>query len=59
MSIYRKWYCACSGMPLELAPETPPAEDEPGEPTCPKCGASPSDDPKRTVIYRDIEDWED
>lgn len=59
MSIYRKWYCTCSGVPMEL-PLVPSAiEDEPDEPACERCGATPSSDPKKTVIYRDVEDWED
>ena len=52
MIIERIWFCNCSGQPRELVMvET--AEDETGEPTCPRCGASPSSDPKRTVGYRD------
>lgn len=58
MSIYRKWFCTCTGRPVEMVPvET--SEDEWGEPACPRCGATPSSDPKRTVVHRDIEDWED
>ena len=59
MAIYRKWYCTCSGMPVELAPPPPVLDDEPDEVACEICGATPSSDPKKTVIYRDIEDWED
>lgn len=59
MGIYRKWYCTCSGKPVELAPVPPPVEDDPDEPACERCGATPSSDPKRTIIYRDVEDWED
>jgi len=58
MSIYRKYYCSCSGKPVELVPvET--GEDEPGEAACRQCGATPSSDPRHTVTYRDIEDWDD
>ncbi len=54
MFVVRKWFCNCTGQPRELVfVET--VEDEAGEPTCPRCGASPSNDPKRTVIYRDEE----
>ena len=58
MTIYRKWYCNCRGKPVELAAvET--AEDEPIEPACPRCGASPSSDPRHTISYRDENTWED
>ena len=54
MIVERKWFCNCYGAPRELAiVET--ADDEAGEPTCPRCGATPSADPKHTVSYRDIE----
>lgn len=54
MIIERTWYCSCTGQPRELVlVET--AEDEAGEPTCTRCGASPSSDPKRTISYRDEE----
>lgn len=58
MSIYRKWYCTCTGLPVELG-EREELEDEPGQAVCDRCGASPSSDPKRTITHRDIEDWED
>ena len=58
MSIYRKWYCTCSGRPREM-PQLETGEDEPGEAVCELCGATPSADPGRTVVHRDIEDWED
>lgn len=58
MTIRRKWYCTCRGKPVEL-PIIEASEDDPGEPTCPRCGASVSSDPKRTIIYRDAEDRED
>lgn len=54
MVVERIWYCSCAGRPRELViVET--AEDEAGEPTCPRCGASPSSDPKQTISYRDEE----
>ena len=60
MTTYRKWYCTCSGKPVELDYETEVlTEDEIGEPICRRCGATKSSDPKKTVVYRDIEDWED
>ena len=34
-------------------------EDEPVVPVCEFCGASPSSDPKKTIIYRDEENWDD
>lgn len=58
MTISRKWYCSCRGKPAELSTlET--AEDEPIEPTCQRCGASPSSDPKHTISFKDIESWDD
>lgn len=54
MIVERRWYCNCTGQPRELV-VVESAEDETGEPTCPRCGASVSADPKRTVIFRDIE----
>jgi len=59
MSLYRKWYCACSGSPIELITPPPLDEDEPAEPACQHCGATPSSDPRKTVVYRDEDDWED
>ena len=58
MSIYRKWYCSCRGKPLELNVVFS-AEDEPVEPTCQRCGASPSSDPHHTLSFKDIESWND
>jgi hypothetical protein len=56
MDINRKWFCTCSGTPVELSfKET---EEEIGEPACERCGATPSSDPKHTVIYRDEKQWE-
>ena len=58
MDVSRKWFCSCTGKPLELGVEVAP-EEEPIEPVCPRCGASPSSDPRRTINYRDIPQWED
>ena len=58
MSMSRKWYCSCRGKPLELNIVVS-GEDEPVEPTCQRCGASPSSDPRHTITYRDIESWND
>lgn len=62
MTVYRKWFCTCMGKPMELSEaEILEGEDlgEPAEPVCRRCGATPSSDPKRTVTYRDVEDWSD
>jgi len=60
MAVYRKWYCTCSGKRRELGYQSAPInEDEVSEPVCPRCGATPSSDPRKTIIYRDIEDWDD
>lgn len=60
MSVYRKWYCTCSGDALELDyTDAPLDEDEEVEPVCDLCGATPSSDPKRTITYRDVESWDD
>ena len=58
MTVYRKWYCSCRGKPLELAP-VENFEDEPLEPICQRCGASPSSDPRHTISYKDVENWDD
>lgn len=58
MTIYRKWYCTCTGQPIELGANEL-LEDEPLEPACELCGATPSSDPKKTIIYREVEDWDD
>ncbi|MEZ4599945.1 MAG: hypothetical protein R2940_09155 [Syntrophotaleaceae bacterium] len=58
METYRRWYCTCSGKPIEL--ETREfVEDEPLEPTCRRCGATPSSDPKKTIVSREFATWED
>lgn len=53
MIVERQWFCRCTGQARELVYlET--AEDETAEPVCPRCGATPSSDPKHTVSFRDI-----
>ncbi|MBE0596332.1 MAG: hypothetical protein IH614_03580 [Desulfuromonadales bacterium] len=56
MDVYRRWFCTCSSTRVELAYEAiaEGETDEPGEPTCPRCGATPSSDPRRTVSYEDV-----
>jgi len=57
MDIIRKWFCTCTGKPAELGfKET---VEELGEPACDRCGATPSSDPKHTIIYKDEETDED
>jgi hypothetical protein len=34
-------------------------EDEPLEPACRRCGATPSSDPKKTITFREVDTWED
>lgn len=58
MSVYRQWFCECSGAPRELVFD-PRVEDDSLEPTCPRCGATPSSDPKHTIRYADHEDHSD
>ena len=58
MDTIRKWYCSCRGEPLELIFEDP-LEEEQGEPTCNRCGASPSSDPKKTISFRDFKGGEE
>ena len=58
MSIFRKWFCRCTGKPVELNYENV-LDDDGGEPYCEACGATPSSDPRRTVTYRDVETEED
>lgn len=58
MTVYRTWYCNCRGKPEELeSVET--IEDEPAEPACRHCGATPSSDPRKTVVYRDLDSVKD
>ena len=54
METNRKWFCSCRGKPVELSFENP-LEEEQGEPTCTRCGASPSSDPKKTISYKDYQ----
>lgn len=56
MEVYRKWFCTCSGQPVELNYDESLEEEERGEPYCERCGATPSSDPRKTIIYRDEED---
>ena len=58
MTVYRKWYCTCRGKPIELNMDSQ-MEDEPAEPTCQRCGATASSDPKHTIVYKDLENWDD
>ena len=53
METTRKWYCSCRGKPIEIY-FADPLEEEQGEPTCNRCGASPSADPKKTISYHDF-----
>jgi hypothetical protein len=57
MDVFRKWFCTCTGTPVELSyVET--EEEELEEPACELCGATPSSDPKHTVFFRDEKQWE-
>lgn len=58
MTVYRKWYCTCTGKPIELT-YGEVFEDEPIQPVCERCGATPSSDPRKTIIYRDQENWDE
>ena len=58
MTVYRQWFCKCSGKKLELVNDHYVEEDS-LEPTCPRCGATPSSDPKRTISFTDREDHSD
>ncbi|WP_305044296.1 hypothetical protein [Geoalkalibacter sp.] len=57
MSVYRRWFCSCSGKPEELIYDQVLEEEVPGEPVCERCGAGPSSDPKRTISFRDEEEF--
>lgn len=59
MSVYRRWFCNCTGKPVELSYDQILDEEIPGEPVCEHCGAGPSSDPKRTLSFRDEETFED
>ena len=58
MTITRKWYCSCRGKLAELS-TMEFFEDEPTEPTCQRCGASPSSDPRHTISFKDINNSQD
>ena len=58
MDVNRKWFCSCSGKPLELIFEQPAEEEDIGEPACLRCGATPSSDPKHTITFKDVEEWD-
>jgi len=58
MDVSRKWYCSCTGKKIELRFEPGLDDEDIGEPTCERCGATPSSDPKKTLSYKDVEDWE-
>ena len=55
MEGFRSYYCSCSGtrIPLVYDPTFEEEPDEVTEPHCPKCGASPSSDPKHVIGFRD------
>jgi len=58
MTVHRQWYCNCSGKRRELVAD-PYIEEDSLEPACPRCGATPSSDPKHTLSFVDREDYED
>jgi len=58
MDVTRRWFCTCSGKKIELRFVADVDDGETGEPACERCGATPSSDPKKTVIYQDERDWE-
>jgi len=58
MTVYRQWFCNCTGVALELVSD-PLIEEDSLEPTCPRCGASPSSDPKHTISFKDKDDYSD
>ena len=61
MSVYRKWFCNCTGKLLEMSYEEllDGEEGENAEPFCEACGAIPSSDPHHTVSYQDVEEWDE
>ncbi|MDY6849143.1 MAG: hypothetical protein AB7F20_10540 [Geoalkalibacter sp.] len=59
MSVFRRWYCRCSGEPRELNYERVLEDETLGEPFCDRCGATPSSDPRHTITFKDEEDYED
>ncbi|MCW8860095.1 MAG: hypothetical protein OQK97_10420 [Deltaproteobacteria bacterium] len=58
MTNYRQWFCSCQGSPRELVSD-PFVEEDSLEPTCPRCGATPSSDPKHSITYIDHENHSD
>jgi len=58
MTVYRQWFCECGGLPRELVSD-PYVEEDSLEPACPRCGATPSSDPKHTIRFSDREDYSD
>ena len=58
MDIQRRWYCQCTGKKIELTFVPGPDDEDVGEPACEKCGATPSSDPKKNIVFRDQKDWE-
>ena len=58
MTVHRQWFCNCQGKQRELVVDSYIEEDS-LEPTCPRCGATPSSDPKRTISFVDREDQAD
>ena len=58
MDVSRRWYCNCSGEKVELSYHPGLDEDDVGEPACDRCGATPSSDPKKTIVFKDVKDWE-
>ncbi len=58
MTVYRQWFCDCNGTLHELEPDAHLEEDA-AEPACPRCGATPSSDPKHTIRYVDRENYSD
>jgi len=58
MTEIRQWFCNCDGKRRELVFDLF-VEDDSREPACPRCGATPSSDPKRTLSFIDREDHAD
>jgi len=61
MDVERRWYCNCTGKLVELNYSEAWEEDEDGasEPACERCGATPSSDPKHTLVFRDAVGYDD
>lgn len=57
MDNFRIYYCNCTGKQVQMVYEATFGEepDEVSEPHCPKCGATPSSDPKHVVSFHDQE----